>query len=64
MKNPHGESDRWPDPAVANARRSVFAQDLVVEGDAKSPRKQRDTWTFERQMGAADPNWRLVATGG
>jgi predicted lipid-binding transport protein (Tim44 family) len=36
----------------------------VVEGDAKSPRKQRDTWTFERQMGAADPNWRLVATGG
>lgn len=36
----------------------------VVEGDAKTPRKQRDTWTFERQMGAADPNWRLVATGG
>lgn len=35
----------------------------VVEGDAKSPRKQRDTWTFEREMGAADPNWRLVATG-
>lgn len=36
----------------------------VVEGDAKTPRKQRDTWTFEREMGAADPNWRLVATGG
>ncbi|WBU60056.1 Tim44/TimA family putative adaptor protein [Paracoccus albus] len=35
----------------------------VVEGDAKTPRKQRDTWTFEREMGAADPNWRLVATG-
>ncbi|HMQ40382.1 MAG TPA: Tim44/TimA family putative adaptor protein [Paracoccus sp. (in: a-proteobacteria)] len=35
----------------------------VVDGDPKTPRKQRDTWTFEREMGAADPNWRLVATG-
>lgn len=34
----------------------------VVEGDAKSPRKQRDTWTFARQMGSNDPNWQLVAT--
>ncbi|WBU56384.1 Tim44/TimA family putative adaptor protein [Paracoccus sediminicola] len=39
------------------------AQGNVVEGDPKSPRKQRDTWTFEREMGADDPNWRLVATG-
>ena len=39
------------------------ADGQVVEGDAKKPRKQRDTWTFEREMGAADPNWRLVATG-
>lgn len=35
----------------------------IISGDAKTPRKQRDTWTFEREMGAADPNWRLVATG-
>lgn len=35
----------------------------VVEGDPKSPRKQRDSWSFERVMGASDPNWRLVATG-
>lgn len=34
----------------------------VVEGDAKTPRKQRDVWTFGRQMGQADPNWQLVAT--
>ena len=34
----------------------------VVEGDAKSARKQRDIWTFGRRMGAADPNWQLVAT--
>lgn len=36
----------------------------VVEGDPKSPRKQRDVWTFARKMGSADPNWKLVATGG
>ena len=36
MKTPNGDLDRWPDPAVANARRSVFARDLVVEGDATS----------------------------
>ena len=36
MKIPHGDLDRWPDPAGANARRSVLAQDLVVEGDVTS----------------------------
>ncbi|MCU0732450.1 MAG: polymer-forming cytoskeletal protein [Hyphomonas sp.] len=36
MKTPNGDLDRWPDPAGANARRSVFAQDLVVEGDASA----------------------------
>ena len=36
MKTPNGDLDRWPDPAGANARRSVSAQDLVVEGDATS----------------------------
>lgn len=36
MKTPHGDLDRWPDPAGANARRSVFAHDLVIEGDATS----------------------------
>lgn len=34
----------------------------LVEGDPKTARKQRDTWTFARQMGQDDPNWRLVAT--
>jgi predicted lipid-binding transport protein (Tim44 family) len=38
------------------------AEGTVVDGDAKSPRKQRDTWTFARQMGQNDPNWQLVAT--
>ena len=36
MKTLNGDLDRWPDPASSNARRSVFAQDLVVEGDATS----------------------------
>ncbi len=35
----------------------------VVEGDPKAARKQRDVWTFARNMGSADPNWQLVATG-
>ncbi|MFZ1470914.1 MAG: Tim44/TimA family putative adaptor protein [Paracoccaceae bacterium] len=35
----------------------------IVEGDAKSIKRQRDIWTFGRQMGAKDPNWQLVATG-
>ena len=38
------------------------AQGEIVEGDPKTARKQRDTWTFARQMGQDDPNWRLVAT--
>lgn len=36
----------------------------VVEGDPRSPRKQRDSWTFARTMASNDPNWQLVATGG
>lgn len=39
------------------------ADGKVVEGDSKTPRKQRDVWTFARRMGQNDPNWQLVATG-
>jgi predicted lipid-binding transport protein (Tim44 family) len=35
----------------------------VVEGSATEVKRQRDVWTFARTMGAADPNWQLVATG-
>jgi predicted lipid-binding transport protein (Tim44 family) len=35
----------------------------VVEGAAGEIKRQKDVWTFERQMGAADPNWQLAATG-
>ncbi len=35
----------------------------VVEGSPTAIKRQRDTWTFERQIGAADPNWQLAATG-
>lgn len=35
----------------------------VVEGDANQIKRQRDVWTFARDMDATDPNWRLVATG-
>jgi predicted lipid-binding transport protein (Tim44 family) len=36
----------------------------IVEGDHNEIKRQRDVWTFARQMGAGDPNWQLVATGG
>ncbi len=35
----------------------------IVEGEPGKSKRQRDVWTFERVMGAPDPNWRLVATG-
>ena len=35
----------------------------VIEGDADQVKRQRDVWTFARDMDANDPNWRLVATG-
>ncbi|GIT91440.1 preprotein translocase subunit Tim44 [Jannaschia pagri] len=36
----------------------------VVEGNPNEIKKQRDIWTFAREMGSDDPNWKLVATGG
>ena len=68
-------ADATFDPATNEAEITVrFASELisaardragnVVEGDPRSPRKQRDSWTFARVMGRADPNWQLVATGG
>ena len=35
----------------------------IVEGKPGHSKRQKDVWTFERSMGANDPNWRLVATG-
>jgi len=35
----------------------------IVEGDTSTIRRQRDVWSFAREMGAGDPNWKLVATG-
>ncbi len=36
----------------------------IVEGDASAIKRQKDVWTFGRDMSSADPNWQLVATGG
>ncbi|GAA6209702.1 Tim44/TimA family putative adaptor protein [Cognatishimia sp. WU-CL00825] len=35
----------------------------IVEGSESQVKRQKDTWTFARIMGADDPNWQLVATG-
>jgi predicted lipid-binding transport protein (Tim44 family) len=40
------------------------SEGTIVEGNPNEIKKQRDVWTFAREMGAADPNWKLVATGG
>jgi predicted lipid-binding transport protein (Tim44 family) len=34
----------------------------IIEGEIDKSKKQKDTWTFARTMGANDPNWLLVAT--
>jgi cytoskeletal protein CcmA (bactofilin family) len=36
MKTSNGDLDRWPDPTGSNLRRSILAQDLIVEGDVTS----------------------------
>jgi len=36
----------------------------IVEGNPSEIKRQKDVWTFARKMGANDPNWQLVATGG
>ena len=36
----------------------------VVEGDLNVVKQQRDVWTFARDMGSDNPNWRLIGTGG
>ncbi len=36
----------------------------IVEGSPTAVKRQKDSWTFARTMGSADPNWRLVATDG
>ncbi|WP_112311451.1 Tim44/TimA family putative adaptor protein [Pseudogemmobacter bohemicus] len=35
----------------------------IIEGDAKTVKRQRDVWVFARKMASDDPNWQLVATG-
>ena len=35
----------------------------IVDGNPNEVKRQKDVWTFERVMGADNPNWQLVATG-
>jgi len=34
----------------------------IVEGSPTNVKRQKDTWSFARTMGADDPNWLLVST--
>ncbi|MCF6314829.1 MAG: Tim44/TimA family putative adaptor protein [Marinosulfonomonas sp.] len=35
----------------------------IIEGKVNEIKRQKDVWTFARNMGTNDPNWKLVATG-
>ena len=35
----------------------------VVEGDSKQIKRQKDIWTFSKDIKSSSPNWLLVATG-
>lgn len=39
------------------------AADEIIEGNPTKIKRQKDSWTFAREMGTNDPNWKLVATG-
>lgn len=34
----------------------------IIEGGPQNVKRQRDVWTFARDMSSPDPNWALVAT--
>lgn len=34
----------------------------IIDGDPKQVREVTDVWTFERDTGSRDPNWKLAAT--
>ncbi|WP_227269163.1 Tim44/TimA family putative adaptor protein [Roseobacter weihaiensis] len=36
----------------------------IIEGSLTEVKRQKDTWTFSRDMGSDDPNWLLVSTDG
>ena len=35
----------------------------IVEGDSKQIKRQKDIWTFSKDIKSSSPNWLLVATG-
>ena len=39
------------------------AEGRIVEGSPNEIKRQKDVWTFAREMRSGDPNWQLVATG-
>jgi predicted lipid-binding transport protein (Tim44 family) len=38
------------------------AEGEVLEGSPTAVKRQKDVWTYARNMGTDDPNWQLVAT--
>lgn len=40
------------------------SENEIIEGSTTEVKRQKDTWTFAREMGSEDPNWLLVSTDG
>lgn len=48
---------------VSEGIRATFDRGgVVIDGDAREISEETDIWTFERDLTARDPNWKLVAT--
>jgi predicted lipid-binding transport protein (Tim44 family) len=43
---------------------TLDSEGKILDGDPKAVRDVTDQWSFERNVRASDPNWRLVATSG
>lgn len=42
---------------------ATYAKDgALIEGDPKLIKEITDVWTFERDLGSRDPNWKLIST--
>lgn len=42
---------------------ATYAKDgTLIEGDPKQIKEISDVWSFERDLGSRDPNWKLIST--
>jgi predicted lipid-binding transport protein (Tim44 family) len=57
---PQGQHHRQVPSQMITVRRN--SEGDVIDGDERAIQDITDVWTFDRDVTARDPNWRLVAT--